>query len=697
MSTHAALWPRLRTAPLLSTPRPRAAALSLIGITVLVVGVVFGALIESAGVLSDGRPPALSAFVRLGAGAAMLSLAILLVARLPRHAMTAALSAAALGEAVGAAAATYATYSHFVNPLPLGIGAGWVAEWASAPILLIPGVALLLFPTGKLPSRRWRPALWCGLAAPVLVALSGMLGTPDNLEFQANPLIAESTARTLGATFGIGWLLALGAAAAGVAALVQRRRAPGLDADTRAQLDLMTRAGLCVLAAFIACTAGSLISPAAFDVGALAAIASLAALAVVMAVAMLRHRLYGLDVYIDRTLVLTATTVGLGALYVGAVVLAGRVLGQDVDLGVALPATVLVAVAFHPVRERVRNSVAHLLHGQRDEPYAAVSALGRRLGEPMPADRVLPVLVETIAETLRLPYAAVELAGAAGLAGAEHGTAVAGIALRIPLEHAGQRVGTLVVGQRGHRDGLDEADRRLLVVFSVRAAAAASAVALSADVQRSRERLVTAREEERRRLRADLHDGLGPKLAGAVLTIDAARRLLRTDPDAADGLLDRAAGSVEETVDDVRRVVYALRPPALDQLGLIGALRQQADALTAPGGLACSVEAPGPLLALPAAVEVAVYRIVQEGLANVTRHAHATRAVVRLSLGEELRVEIADDGVGIPDAPQSGVGLTSMRERAAELGGTCDFLAAPDGGTLVRVRLPLARSPSHSA
>jgi signal transduction histidine kinase len=276
-----------------------------------------------------------------------------------------------------------------------------------------------------------------------------------------------------------------------------------------------------------------------------------------------------------------------------------------------------------------------------------------------------------------------------------HGTPDAGVALRLPLVHAGERVGTLVIGARAHGEPLGDADRRLLEDFARRASAAASAVALSVEVQRSRERLVTAREEERRRLRGDLHDGLGPTLAGAVLTIDAARRVLASDPEAADALLDRAAASVEGTVADVRRLVYGLRPPALDQLGLAGALRQHAATLTmGDARLTCEIVAPDPLPPLPAAAEAAAFRIAQEALTNVARHAHARRAVVSIAVGEALLLEVDDDGLGLPQERHAGVGLTSMRERATELGGSFDIAPAAGGGTLVHVEIPFRCSTS---
>ncbi len=519
----------------------------------------------------------------------------------------------------------------------------------------------------------------------------GSAGPAQELTFQANPLYGDDTARAVGEPFGIGWLLVFPPTIAGIVALDRRRRSA--DGEAREQLRLLFRAALLVVLGFVACLIGSVAAPTAFDIGAAVAIVSLAVLATTMAVAILRHRLYGLDVFVNRALVFSALTVVLGGVYVAAVLGIGRLLGQDVQFGIALLATGLVAVAFQPLRDRVQRGVSRLLHGQRDEPYAAISTLGRRLGESMAPTRVLPVMVETIAEALRLPYVAVELADARGAPAAVHGTPAAGVALRLPLVHAGEHVGTLLIGARAHGETLGDADRRLLEDFARRASAAASAVALSVEVQRSRERLVTAREEERRRLRGDLHDGLGPTLAGAVLTIDAARRVLASDPEAADALLDRAADSVEGTVADVRRLVYGLRPPALDQLGLTGALRQHATTLTLAGtGLTCEIAAPDALPPLPAAVEAAAFRIAQEALTNVARHAQAHHAVVAIAIaGDALRLEIADDGCGLPSERHAGVGLTSMRERATELGGSFELAAAPEGGTRIRVELAAPR------
>jgi signal transduction histidine kinase len=213
---------------------------------------------------------------------------------------------------------------------------------------------------------------------------------------------------------------------------------------------------------------------------------------------------------------------------------------------------------------------------------------------------------------------------------------------------------------------------------------------LSADLQRSRERLVSAREEERRRLRRDLHDGLGPQLASLTMTAEAAKDLIQTDPARAEDLLGGVMQRAQDAVSDVRRLVYELRPPALDALGLLAALRAHTDH-QGEGSTRVMVEAPGALPPLPAAVEVAAYRIVMEALNNVARHAEARRCEVRLYLAEPgmLTLEVSDDGRGIEDDHKPGVGLSSMRERAEELGGSCAVASVPSGGTRVKARLPL--------
>jgi len=269
--------------------------------------------------------------------------------------------------------------------------------------------------------------------------------------------------------------------------------------------------------------------------------------------------------------------------------------------------------------------------------------------------------------------------------------------LSLPLVYQSEMVGQLLLGARAPGESFSSADRRLLDDLAREAGVAVHAVRLTtnlqrmtSDLQHSRERLVTTREEERRRLRRDLHDGLGPTLASLVQLLDTARMLVARDPEAAVALLDDLKGRAKLTITDIRRIVYALRPPALDELGLVSAISEHIGHYNQSDGLYVSIDTPDHLPPLPAAVEVAAYHIALEAVTNVTRHAHAQTCRVRLSLEGGLCLEITDDGDGLPADFHAGVGLTSMRERAAELGGECRIEPVQTLGTRVWARLPLA-------
>jgi signal transduction histidine kinase len=236
---------------------------------------------------------------------------------------------------------------------------------------------------------------------------------------------------------------------------------------------------------------------------------------------------------------------------------------------------------------------------------------------------------------------------------------------------------------------LSSTDRQLLGDLARQAGAAAHSVRVMSELQRSRERLIAAREEERLRLRRDLHDGLGPTLAALVFKIGLIRDSVRDDPDRSDRLLLELGGETKDAIADIRSLVYALRPPALDELGLVGALREQAALLSESTGVEIAVASPD-LPQLPPAVEVAAYRIVTEALINVTRHAQANHCDVELRLGDSLDLDVSDDGIGFAEGARPGVGLRSMRERADELGGSFAAGRGAARGTRILVRLPVA-------
>ena len=456
----------------------------------------------------------------------------------------------------------------------------------------------------------------------------------------------------------------------------------------------------------------SVVAPAPTSAGALATLMigfMLMYLAVLLiplsiGIAMLRYHLFDVDVLINRTLVygaLTASVVGIYVLIVGAL---GALFQASGNPLIAPLATGLVAVLFQPLRDRLQRGVNHLMYGERDEPYAVLARLGQRLDATLAPDAVLPTIAETVTQALKLPYAAITLDydGMCVTATAV-GTPVAD-PVHLPLTYQGATIGQLVLGPRAPGEPFSPADRRLLDDLAHQVAVAARAVRLTVelqqlagDLQRSRERLVVTREEERRRLRRDLHDGLGPTLAALALSASTITDLIPTNPTAAASLAKQLEADIRATVGEIRRLIHGLRPPALDELGLAGAVRDRAVQLTsrqqsgAVPGLQVTVEAPERMPSLPAAVEVAAYRIVEEALTNVARHAQARTCAVRLALTDALEVEIADDGSGLPAERRAGVGLLSMRERAAELGGACAIEGLGESGTRVYARLPLPK------
>ncbi|WP_448625077.1 sensor histidine kinase [Geodermatophilus sp. URMC 64] len=557
----------------------------------------------------------------------------------------------------------------------------WLQSWYWFVLLGLVVVGLpLLFPDGRLPSRRWRLVTALPVAGVGTAAVLGMLSetiSPHEVDFPIdNPIgIAGLPPVEQSPVFGVLSALLVVGLVEGVAAVVVRwRRSHG---EERQQMKWF----LFAVAPVVLLPLDQLpwVSGVAFAW-------VLIALPVAVAVAVLRYRLDGIDVVLDRTLVYAGLTAVVVAVYVLVVGWLGGLLHRQDDLVVSLVATGLVAVLFAPLRDRLQRGVSRLLYGSRAEPYAALSRLGERLEGTLAPDAVLPTIVTTVREALRLPYAAIVLPDD------DRPVAAAGEPVpepvRLPLTYRNAEVGALLLAPRSGESGFSPADRRLLSDLARQAGVAVSAVRLTADLQRSRELLVGAREEERRRLRRDLHDGLGAQLAGLTVQAGVLRSLVARDPAAAQELAGELRQELRTAIADIRRLVHGLRPPALDELGLRGALERLAERSTADDGLRVAVETPAELPALPAAVEVAVYRIVQEALANVVRHAAAATCTVRLDVDPaEVCVTVTDDGAGFaPGSP--GVGLASMRERAEEMGGVCTVGPGPCGGTVVRARLP---------
>ncbi len=430
----------------------------------------------------------------------------------PANLLGVLMSVGGLSAAVSSVALEYATYA--VDTDPGSLPAATPAVVAAA-VLWLPGFLVLiaalpvLFPHGELPSPRWRwPARGALLAVPAIMVLAATTQTTvDDSGFATvdNPLdlpVRDSLQMGVAAALFVP-VVALGATAT-ISVLLRMRRA---DRPARQQYAWFVAAVL-------------LAAVAAFgpwpDVVALAVnAASIAALAV----GIVRHGLFDIEVALSRAVVYTAlTAAALGSYFAAAAVVGAR---STAGVGPALVAAG-VALALAGARSRIQQAVDRMLYGDRRDPLAALSRLGDRLGGALDTDEVLPAIVESVRAALRLPYAEVRLAGDTDPA-SRSGTAPAHTE-ELPLVHAGDRVGTLVVGLRPGERSLSPTDARVLTAFARQAGVAAHGVQVTLELRRSRERVVTSREEERRRIRRDLHDGLGPALAGISLSLETAAR-----------------------------------------------------------------------------------------------------------------------------------------------------------------------------
>ncbi|MFK4089352.1 sensor histidine kinase [Kribbella sp. NPDC020789] len=528
-------------------------------------------------------------------------------------------------------------------------------------------LALLLFPTGRPLSPRWR---WVSLGiivtAPLFVIEMVASGEPISNGLPRGYLAIPSYAdlQPLWTATELRNLVAILLATACL--LIRYRRA---DEAGRRQLLWLLLASVVALL---------FITPWAFVTGTpIFVLLAIPLIPIAVAVAIVRYQLLDIRLVVSRALTWgLLTLVAIGS-YAALAAVLGALIPSRVGRSGAV--TVLVALIIAPILPRLRQLVDRALYGDRGDPARIASRVGEQLSAGLPG------VVAAIRSGLRFPYTALTVGDDVIAADG----APPQIVVPLDLEYAGTSVAQLLVGLRSGESRLSAADRDVLALVAVPLAVAVHATRLSNELQSSREDLVTAREEERRRLRRDLHDGLGPTLTGIAFTADAAANLVDTEPGKSRDLLSTLRTDTRTAISDVRRLVDDLRPPALDELGLVGALRQRADQLTfrADGATIQVAVAADGLPALPAALEVAAYRIATEALTNVVRHSRATSAVLALRCGNDLEVEVTDDGA--PNgAWRPGVGLHAMRERAAELGGAFEAGPTPTGG-VVRARLPL--------
>ncbi len=559
----------------------------------------------------------------------------------------------------------------------------------------------LIFPTGRLAAPWWQAARVVGLFGASLATWSVGFGT----EFVffgifgdiANPWYVPGVITDLSNRVkGFDLIIAMGIPAV-VSMILRLRRATGVE---RMQLRWIAWDAAIVIVAYAILEivtewySRHIPENMFWLVSSIWGLA-LNSIAIVVGISILRLRLYDIDIVIHRSLLYGTLVALIAVAYVLLVNLvdAGA---RHVDAGNPDPwvasfiVAALVAFLVHPLRERLHRLLNRWLFGARDNPADILGRLGIRLESAIAPADVLADATQTIRDLLRLPHVAIaigagpapDLVAESGVPGSEQ--------VGIPMVYQHERIGELRVTPRSPSEGFSRADREVLEGIARQTAVAAYALRVSADLQQARERLVTTREEERRRLRRDLHDGLGSQLAALTIQAGTVRRTIQSDPVAAVQGLDHLEDELRSAISDIRRLVHGLRPPALDEFGLVAALRSRLLAFEDGSGIAeIRLDMSGAEHVLPAAVEVAVYRIVEEALTNCSRHGDVRHVTVSLAFGQHIHLVIADDGRGLPERYQPGVGIHSMRERAEELSGTFAIGVPDGGGTRIEVGIPL--------
>jgi signal transduction histidine kinase len=551
----------------------------------------------------------------------------------------------------------------------LGALAAWFAVWGFAPYFFVLPLLPLLFPDGRPLSPRWGRVVVAVVVVASATTLARMFADvgADLAPQVDNPLGIEGAWWLRYVTMAGALSIFLVFVPLGVASLVLRmRRARDVE---RTQLQWLVLGGMVLVTGAAVPLTGS--------GGAWGLALGLLGPPLAIGVAMLRHGLFDVELTLNRAVVfglLTGVVVGAYALIVYGV----QAVAPGSRWGVLLVAVAALAAA--ALRGRVQALVDRWLFGHRHNPYAVVSRVGRGVATASEPVEALQQLVEGLVEALRLPYAAFAGGDVAVSSGAPlHGSRV------VTVTALGESVGELHVGLRHPHERWTAEQEAAVEEVASRAGTLAYAARLVTDVARSRGRIVAAREEERRRLRADLHDGVAPALAGTALQLESLSRRLADagQPELSRRALDLRDG-LRATVGELRALVHGLRPPVLDQRGLAGALRQ-----LATGHDVCEVEV-GDLPQPHAALEVAAYAIAAEALGNALKHSAASRVVLAAAEVEgAIVVSVSDNGVGIPAGPRAGVGMVSMRERAVEVGGRLDLRETPGGGTTVVAVLPL--------
>ncbi len=617
----------------------------------------------------------------------------LVASRHPQNAVGWLMIGAPLFSILSEATDAYARRALVISPgtWPAGDVASWISAWAWGPLLGMAALLLLVLPNGRPASRRWTWLVYLAIAVTTLITAGFMATWPLRGvrllgETESLPGLPLLTKIASGAGFLIVPLFL-----AGVASIVVRFvRSRG---DERQQLKWITFGALVVGGE----SAISLIS------GGLPPIADAIAivpLAVAIAIAILKYRLYDIDVVINKALVYGAMAVFITAVYVAIVVGMGRAIGSGRNIALSILATALVAVAFQPVRERVQRMANRLVYGKRATPYELLSEFSGGMSHAVATEDLLPRIARIVAEGSGAARADVWLHVGTELVReatwpAENGQVrlVAPVGedrklsdsdAAIPVRHQGELLGVIGV-KKAAGEAITPGELKLLEDLASQAGLVLRNVRLIEELRTSRQRLVTAQDEERRRLERDLHDGAQQRLVAISLALRMARGMVRpnANPDLG-SRLDQASEQLASALSELREFARGIHPAFLTERGLVPALNSLAERSPAPATVEATITD-----RLPSQVEATAYFVVSEAFANVGKYAKATAVNVRAAVADgALILEVIDDGVGGADATK-GSGLRGLLDRVAAVDGALEVHSPPGEGTRLTVRIPI--------
>ena len=659
-------------------------------LAIVLVGLVFL-------ILGLGTPQPATAFAFRGYGLPLsivfTAAGVLVATRVPANPIGWLLLAAGAGTAIQELAQQYAIYGLLDSPgaLPGVAVAAWIPEWVWIPFMAAIALYIpLLYPDGHLPSRRW---VWVAVLGGIgaTIGTFGFALTPGPLEGflgQRNPFGVEGAGwiRTAGDAAMLVFLVALLGTVASLVVRVRRSRG-----DERQQLKWLALAIALLGVSFLIGVPYWTISGTGTSLDLLEnlVVLGLAGVPVAIGISILKYRLYDIDVVINKALVYGALAAFITAVYLAIVVGVGALVGSGGNAVLSAVAAAVIALAFQPARRRAQRLANRVVYGDRATPYEVLSGFSGRLAETYSVEDVLPRLARVLADGVGATRVAISLGSGARermVASYPDAADAIGDERLFEVRHQGELLGRIAVSMPPN-ESLVPTQEKLVADVAAQAGLVLRNAALIDDLRASRQRLVAAQDEERRRIERNIHDGAQQQLVALAVKLKLADTLVGMDEDRAHAMLADLQVETNHALEDLRDLARGIYPPLLADKGLAAALESQGRKSV----VSVSVETDG-IGRYPQEAEAAVYFSCLEALQNVTKYAEATRATVRLAqTNGSLTFEIIDDGIGFdPTTASRGSGLQGIADRIAALGGELDVRSAPGAGTTVAGRLPVA-------